>query len=121
MNENETTVSKQEKGSPEQSAAAADVQERLRSLDKREAALNLRERQARMRAKLRGRELPEELAECLDLSSDEQADRTLETLSAAFQDAVTRKVKARLGAEPPRAASAAQDALAAVRRAMGLK
>ena len=85
MNENETTVSKQEKGSPEQSAAAADVQEQLRSLDEREAALDLRERQARMRAELRGRELPEELAECLDLSSDEQVDQTLETLSKLKQ------------------------------------
>ena len=35
-------------------------------------------------------------------------------------DAVTRRVKARLGAEPPRAAAAAQDTLAAVRKAMGL-
>ena len=94
---------------------------RVRELDAREAALDLRERQGRMRAELLGRELPETLLDCLDLSSDERAEATLETLSGAFHDAVNRKVKSRLGAEPPRAAAAAQDALAAVRRAMGLK
>ncbi len=96
------------------------IRERIRTLEEREAALDLRERQARMRAELNGRELPEELLDCLDLSSDRRADETLETLTAAFHDAVTHRVKARLGAEPPRAAAAAQDALAAVRKAMGL-
>ena len=99
---------------------AADVQERLRALEEREAALSLRERQARMRTELSGRELPETLAGCLDLSSDERAAESLEILAGAFNDAVTRCVRGRLGAEPPRAATVIPDALAAVRRAMEL-
>ena len=123
MNEIEqtiTTPNTAEQAEPAQDTMAADVQERLRALEEREAALNLRERQARIRAELNGRELPETLIGCLDLSSDERADASLETLANAFNNAVTRRVRDRLGAEPPRAAAAIPDALAAVRRAMGL-
>ena len=123
MNENNQTVIEPvsaEQADPAQNTLTADVQERLRALEEREAALSLRERTARMRAELNGRELPETLIGCLDLSSDERADASLETLAAAFSDAVTQRVRDRLGAEPPRAAAAIPDALAAVRRAMGI-
>ena len=111
MNENNQTQNEQE----EMTAEA-----RVRVLEEREAALDLRERTARCRAELQGRDLPDSLVACLDLSSDERADAGLEALAAAFNDAVTRRVKAKLGAEPPRAGIGAIDALAAVRKAMGL-
>ena len=111
MNENNQTQNEQE----EMTAEA-----RVRVLEEREAALDLRERTARCRAELQGRDLPDSLVACLDLSSDERADAGLEALAAAFNDAVTRRVKAKLGAEPPRAGTGAIDALAAVRKAMGL-
>ena len=111
MNENNQTQNEQE----EMTAEA-----RVRALEEREAALDLRERTARCRAELQGRDLPDSLVACLDLSSDQRADAGLEALAAAFNDAVTRRVKAKLGAEPPRAGTGAIDALAAVRKAMGL-
>ena len=123
MNEKEKILNEQADeafAAPEPQAEPA-AEERLRALEEREAALDLRERQARMRTELNRRELPESLAACLDLSSDSRADETLETLTAAFSDAVNRRVQERLGAEPPRAAAGIPDALAAVRRAMGLK
>ena len=124
MNKNDQTIAEPvsaEQTEPAQDTMAADVQERLRAIEEREAALDLREREARMRTELNGRELPETLIGCLDLSSDERADASLETLAAAFSDAVTQRVRDRLGAEPPRSTAAIPDALAAVRRAMGLK
>ena len=106
---------------PVDQAGTESVEQRVRSLEEREAALDRREREIRLRTALRGRELPEALVGCLDLSSDERADEGLEALAKAFHDAVTQRVRDRLGADPPRAAAAAPDGLAAVRRAMGLK
>ena len=120
MDENQQIMNNPANVADEQEAAP-DISQKLRALEEREAALDLRERQARMRTELNRRELPESLAACLDLSSDSRADETLETLTAAFSDAVNRRVQERLGAEPPRAAAGIPDALAAVRRAMGLK
>ena len=105
---------------PAEQAETENAEQRIRALEEREAALDLRERTARCRAELQGRDLPDSLIACLDLSSDERADAGLEALAAAFNDAVTRRVKAKLGAEPPRAGTGAIDALAAVRKAMGL-
>ena len=125
MNENDQAMNEQgaaETAAPvENEAQAPEIEKRLRALEEREAALDLRERPARCRAALIGRELPEGLVNCLDLSSDERADASLEALAAAFNDALNERVRARLGAEPPRAASAPQDGMAAVRKAMGLE
>ena len=124
MNENDQAMNEQgaaETAAPvENEAQAPEIEKRLRALEEREAALDLRERQARYRAELTGRELPETLLDCLDLTSDERADASLKTLTTAFNDALNERVRARLGAEPPRAGAGAIDALAAVRRAMGL-
>ena len=124
MNENDQAMNEQgaaETAAPvENEAQAPEIEKRLRALEEREAALDLRERQARCRAELLGRELPEALVACLDLSSDERAEASLEALASAFNDALNERVRARLGAEPPRAAAAPQDAMAAVRKAMGL-
>lgn len=131
MNENDTLtpadIPAQPGASPDAAPVAAapetsDIEARLQALEARERALDLREREARCRAGLRKRDLPEALIDCLDLSSDERADRTLETLADVFTAALTRRVRDRLGAEPPQApdAPAPTDPLAAVRAAMGL-
>ena len=106
---------------PEAGVNEADLQARIEALEQREQALNRQEREARCRAGLRERSLPEALLTCLDLSSDERAEETLGVLAVAFSDAVEACVRNRLGAEPPRASAAVpEDPLAAVRRAMGL-
>ena len=118
---NEIQQNMDDQAAAQEQEMAPELSQKLQALEEREAALCLRERQMRMRTQLKDCELPEELMECLDLSSDERAEKTLETLAGAFHDAVTRRVKQKLGADPPRAAAAAQDGMAAVRRAMGLK
>ena len=119
----ETLALENEKAGAAEVAARGDagVDERLRALEAREQALLTRERQARCREALRGRELPEALAECLDLSDEQRTEQTLELLASAINDAVARRVKARLGAEPPRAGAGAPDPMTAVRKAMGLE
>ena len=103
---------------PAEADAAAQREEALAA---REEALSRRERAEKGRAGLRERGLPERLAECLDLSSDERAEETLNTLASAFTEALNSRVVERLGAEPPRRAGAiAGDPMAAIRKAMGL-
>ena len=109
----------------EQAAEAAmtenGLEERLRAIEERERALALREREIRFLAALRERDLPESLIRCLDLSSDERAAETLETLAAAFAEALALQLRERLGAEPPLAPAAAPaDGMDDVRAAMGL-
>ncbi len=99
---------------------AAEIGRKLRELEEREQALCLREREERCRAALKERALPQMLVRCLDLTSDERAEKTLDALEEVFQAAVTATVRERLGAEPPRAKGAEIDPMAAVRRAMGL-
>ena len=96
------------------------LEERMKALAEREAALERRERTARCRDALRERRLPEELAGYLDLADEKQEAACLEALEKAFNDAVAQRVHDRLGHEPPRASAGAPDGMAAVRRAMGL-
>lgn len=99
----------------------ASLEERRRTLEMREDALYRREREARCREALRERQLPDALIACLDLSSDERAEETLDTMGGAFSEALQQQLRERLGGEPPRVSAAALiDPLAAVRAAMGL-
>ena len=75
---------------PAEQAETENAEQRIRALEEREAALDLRERTARCRAELQGRDLPDSLIACLDLSSDERADAGLEALAATInEEAVT--------------------------------
>ena len=103
-------------------AAMDALSERVRELEARERALALRERESRCRQAMKDKALPDTLFGCLDLSSDERAGETLTLLADAFNTAVSERVRARLGAEPPRAAhSTEDDTFAAIAAAMGIK
>ena len=123
MKETNETVSVTENDAKMDAAREqAALQEQIRALEDRENALNRREREGRCREALREKQLPDALLSCLDLSTDERAEETLETMAGVFSTALREQLQARLGGEPPRVSSAVPaDPLAAVRAAMGLE
>ena len=73
-----------------------------RTLSEREAAVARRELMADAADKLGAAGLPKQLAECLDYSGREACELSLEKVSAAFENALTEAVTARLRGRTPK-------------------
>lgn len=81
------------------------------ALAAREAAVSKRELAADAAERLREYKLPGSLAACVNLSSAEECERSIEGLRAAFSEAVSQAVNERIrGTAPKLAANSGKDA-----------
>lgn len=116
----QTEAEKLSKMTAEQKAKH-DMEQREKDLAEREAKLTRDELRAQARATLTSKGLPGELADLIPCDSAENCSKGLEAMEAAFNQAVSAAVNDRLRQPPPKAGNPANDMMAAVRAAAGLK
>ena len=73
-------------------------------LSEREKAVAERELRATAKETLASKGLPAELSDCLDYTDAEKCSKSIESVSKAFNTAVTNAVNARLKQNPPKSA-----------------
>ena len=73
-------------------------------LSEREKAVTERELRATAKESLTSKGLPAELSECLDYTDADKCSKSIESVSKAFNAAVTNAVNARLKQNPPKSA-----------------
>ncbi len=94
-----------------QQKAAYQKQQLEKSLAEREAAVSRRELAAEALEKLSEYKLPRSLAPCVNLSSPEECEKSIQGLREAFSQAVSTAVNDRIrGTAPKRSAGAGSDA-----------
>ena len=97
-------------------------QQREAELEKRERDLQFREMRAQALETLAEKQLPRELADCLDYASAEKCQASVENVEKAFRAAVQSGVEERLrGKKEPETPGSTDAQMAAMRAAMGLK
>lgn len=97
-------------------------QKREEEYQKREAALTMRELRAEASQTLAEKDLPLALIDCLNFSSAEKCNESIDTVEKAFRAAVQAGVESRMKGSAPKAAGNAETAqMSAMRAAMGLK
>lgn len=112
---------KLQKMTDDQKAAYAQ-QQAQEQLAKKEAELTRRELRLNAIDILASKDLPVELADALSYTNADDCDKSIKSVTKAFEKAVSKAVNDRLRQEPPKAGDGgASDPMAAVRAAAGLK
>lgn len=121
LEDEKTEAAKLAKMTAEQKAEH-ERQKREEEFAKRESALTMRELRAEASQTLAEKDLPLALIDCLNFSSAEKCNESIDTVEKAFRAAVQAGVESRMKGSAPKAAGNAETAqMAAMRSAMGLK
>ncbi len=85
-----------------QQKASYELEQMKTALSEREAAVSKRELMAEAAEKLGKYKLPKSLVSCVNLSSAEECEKSIEGLKAAFSEAVSTAVNERIRGSAPR-------------------